>query len=157
MEEKHKLLYETLGYTGPLETGSQRLGTEVIADELLNAVAVDANAGALIDQAVVALPPTVLPVQDPAEVPPLGPEGIDQLEQSLNLRPKETLIRAREVFDEDISETELRAMIAEARMALNAPETAIASLDMDSVHLESANPLPPGFNFEGMDLDEFPI
>jgi len=157
MEEKHKLLYETLGYTGPLETGSQRLSTEVIADELLNPVADDANAGPLIDEAVVVLPTTVLPGQDPAEIPPLDPEGIEQLEESLNLRPEETLIRAREAFDEDISETQLRAMIAQARMALDAPETAIASLEMDSIHLEAANPLPPDFNFEGMDLDEIPI
>jgi len=55
MEEKHKLLYETLGYTGPLEPGSQPLSPVVIADELVNTV--DANASPLIDEAYQERPP----------------------------------------------------------------------------------------------------
>jgi hypothetical protein len=157
MEEKHKLLYEKLGYTGPLETRSETLGAAVVADESLTPDAVEDYAGPPIDEAVVVLPGDTLPGEDPAEIPPLGPEGVAQLEESLNRNPEETLIRAREAFDEDISETELRAMIAQARMALDSPETAIASLEMDSLHLEAANPLPPDFSFDGMDLNEIPI
>jgi hypothetical protein len=48
-------------------------------------------------------------------------------------------------------------MIAQAQMALDSPETAIASLEMDSLHLAAANQLPPDFTFEGMDLNEIPI
>lgn len=157
MEERHKLLYRKLGHTGPLETGSHPLGAVVTPEELLTPVAVEDVAGPLIDEAIAVLPGAALPREDPAEIPPLSPEGVNELEESLNRRPEETLIKAREAFDEDISETELRAMIAQARMALDSPETAIASLEMDSLHLEAANPLPPGFTFDGMDLNDIPI
>src|SRR5215204_2970473 len=143
MEEKHKLLYEKLGYTGPLEE-SQPPAAPVMDDKVFDPSIVE-DAGRVIEEPVAVLPDATLLAEDPAEIPPLGPEGVEQLEESLNCYPEETLIRAREVFDENISEAELRAMIAQAKMALNSPETAVASLEMDTLHLDAANSLPPDF------------
>src|SRR5262245_13286156 len=92
-----------------------------------------------------------------AELPPLEPDDIAELERALNRNPEETLARARSMIDENISEAELRATIGRARMVLSSPKTAIDSFEAEAEHLDTANTLPPGFDFEGMDLDEIDI
>lgn len=139
MDEARKRLYERLGYTGPLDetqTGA--------AEEFESVRAAETT-------------PAEPQAADPAELPPLGPEGIDELERALNTNPEETLRRAREVIDENISEAELRATVARARAALASPEAAIASLDAEDELFESVNKLPPGFDFPGMSLGEINI
>jgi hypothetical protein len=92
-----------------------------------------------------------------AELPLLELDDIADLERALDSNPEETLARARLMIDENISETELRATIGRARLALNSPDTAIALMEAEAAHQDAANPLPPGFNFEGLDLDEINI
>lgn len=154
MDERHRKLYASLGYTGPAarvdlrpsEFNLEKLSA--IPDAL--PVATDVDGGT-------APPEQVIVRTDPAEVPPLSPEGADELEEALNSDPEQTLARAREVLDENLTEADLRARIEGARMALRSPETAVPAIEAASAHLAAANPLPTGFTFEGMDLDEIPI
>lgn len=149
MEERHRRLYEQLGYTGPLgETD------EAGADVIPSGAATGSAAADLVPDAPQAAGADV-PQTD--ELPPLGPEGLDELERALDAYPEETLARARAALDEDISETELRANIARARAALESPDTAVAALEMQHAHMDAANPLPSDFAFEGMNLDEIDI
>ena len=146
MEEKYRRFYESLGYTGP-----------ALPSELEASVVTNEGGPGVLEEVAEGLPEVPAPQEDWAEVPPLGPEGIDELEEMLNTRPEETLAKAREVFDERISEAELRANIARARMALRSPELAVAVRETESALFEVSNQLPPGFTFEGMDLNEIDI
>lgn len=88
------------------------------------------------------------------EPPPLDAEGLDQLEQALNKNPRLTLARVREGWHAEVTEKQLREAIAHARRALAEPSVVVAELEAMSFGL---TPLPAGFTFEGMDLDEIPI
>jgi hypothetical protein len=147
-------LYEKLGYRGPLPADElQAFDLETISlasGNLFNETGVEANdSGATVKQIFVK--------SDPADEPPLGPEGVDELEKRLNTDPEETLARARAVIDKRLTEEELRSYIAQARLALLSPETAVALVNAEEEHLEAASALPPEFDFEGMNLDEIPI
>lgn len=129
MNEDLKKLYRTVGITAPLPneaTSFGGIGAEALA------------------------------VEDSADLPPLDAEGLDQLEAELNLHPRKTLARVREVWDRTMTQQRLRDAIAKARRALNAPEDAIAEIEAGTGSF-SAPVLPPGFDFPGMDLDAIPI
>ncbi len=91
---------------------------------------------------------------DNDEPPPLDAEGLDRLEEALNKEPRKTLARVREGWHSGVTEKQLRDAIAYARRALAEPGVVVAELEAVSFGLK---PLPPGFTFEGMDLDEIPI
>jgi len=130
MNDDLKKLYRMVGYVGPLE------GDATSAD--------DASFGA---------PSPAGP--DPAEMPPLDADGLDQLEERLNREPRKTLARVRETWDPKMTQKRLRAAIAIARRALAAPEEVVAEFEAEAVSFSSA--LPPDFTFPGMDLDEVDI
>lgn len=151
MDEQLRRLYERLGYMGPLPADEPEPAAE--DESLASATQPQAPPPSEVAEEPTAIPQAV----DDAEMPPIGFAGLDELERALNTRPEETLARAREAIDENISETELRATIARARAALDSPGTADSSLQAESAHFDSANPLPPDFDFEGIDLGEIPI
>jgi hypothetical protein len=147
-------LYEKLGYRRPLpaaEVQPSDLATISLAPgNLFSETGVEANeSGATVKQIIVK--------PDPAEEPPLGPEGVDELEKQLNTDPEGMLSMARAVIDKGITEAELRSYIAQARLALLSPDTAVALVNAEEAHLEAASALPPEFDFDGMNLREIPI
>ena len=96
------------------------------------------------------------PGADPADLPPLDAAGLDQFEEELNLRPRKTLAKVRQMWDPKMTQQRLREAIAIARRALNAPDEVVAEIETAAVSFALAG-LPPGFEFPGMDLDEIPI
>jgi len=95
--------------------------------------------------------------EDPAEMPPLSPEGLEELADRLNRAPNETVARFREIWDKRVTEDYLREVIDRARRAVRSPETAIAALETARAHAAVASTLPPDFTFDGMDIAEIPI
>jgi hypothetical protein len=154
MDERHRRLYASLGYTGP--AARIDLTPSEINLEKISAVPEMPPAAPGVDGGTVPAVEASVRI-DPAEVPPLSPEGADELEEALNSDPEGTLAGARKLLDENLTEAELRARIEGARMALRSPETAVPAIEAVSAHLAAANPLPDGFTFEGMDLTEIPI
>lgn len=155
MNENLKNLYTQLGYKGALPatipTPSEAAIESVSAAALVNPSVAES-------ETTESSPADVVVTRvDPAEVPPLSREGIDQLEMELNENPGATVARARQVLDEEITESELRYRINQARLALTSPATAVDFLAAESFHLEAASQLPPGFEFDGMDLENIPI
>jgi len=137
MDHNLEKLYSTLGYRGPLPNTSAN--TEV------------SESGTVFEAAV------VQKSTDPAEIPPLDPEGLRALEIELKRNPDETLTRAREVIDKNLTEEELRTLLSQADMALSSPETAVPAIEAEAFHMEKAIILPEAFGFPGMDLEEIPI
>lgn len=88
------------------------------------------------------------------EPPPLNAEGLDRLEAALNQNPRATMARVREGWHAEVTERQLRETIAHARRALASPGVVADELEAASFGM---TPLPAGFDFEGMDLDEIPI
>src|SRR5262249_32732789 len=109
-------LYRMVGYVGPLE------GEATAADEASFA------APGLVEH-------------DPAEMPPLDANGLDQPEERLNREPRKTLARVRETWDPKMTQKRLRAAIANARRALAAPDEFVAEFGAKAVSFSSA--LPP--------------
>jgi len=130
MNDDLKKLYRALGYVGPME------GEALSVDETSFAVTAENE-------------------QDPAELPPLDAEGLDRFEERLNRNPRKTLSRVRELWAPKMTQKQLRAVIARARRALNAPAEVIAEFEAEAVSFSSA--LPLNFNFPGMDLNEIDI
>lgn len=97
---------------------------------------------------------STLEAADNNEPPPIDAEGLDQLEKELNENPKTTLARVREGWHAGVTEKQLRETIALARRALASPGVVADELEATSFAI---TPLPAGFTFEGMDLDEIPI
>jgi Calcineurin-like phosphoesterase len=147
-------LYEKLGYKGPLpptEVKPSDLTLESLAPGTLS----EETVGRVTDARAKA--GQIVTRSDPAEVPPLSPDGVDELEERLNSDTEETLARARALIDEDMTEAVLRSHIEQARMALRFPDTAVALMEAEDAHFKAANRLPEDFTFEGMDLDDIPI
>lgn len=92
-----------------------------------------------------------------AEIPPLDLEGLNALEEQLNRSPRQTMARVRDVWDKNVTEAYLRESIDRARTAMRSPETAVVAIEAARTHARAASVLPPGFTFEGIDLDEIPI
>lgn len=130
MNEDLKTLYRTVGITAPLPDATRSFA----ATAALNA-------------------------EDPADLPPLDANGLDQLETELNLHPRLTLARAREAWDPGLTQKQLREAIATTRRALNAPEQAVAEIQAAALSRSAiaAAALPNGFDFPGMDLAEIGI
>lgn len=130
MNNDLKKLYRTLGYTGPLE------------DE-----AVSFSASAIGEYE-----------PDPAELPPLDAEGLDQLEAELNLHPRKTMARVREAMGREMTPKRLRQAIAEARRALEKPAEVLAELETSAQAVSfAAAALPAGFDFPGIDDPDIEI
>ncbi len=153
MNSSLKALYERLGYSGPLP-GPQAGPADISLESL--SVAPLEGSGTTNVVAGTALGKTIQ-TQDPAELPPLRPEGVDDLEDQLNSDPEGTLAKARAILDKEITEADLRAIIIQAKMALDSPETAVPMIDAELSHMAAAIQLPPDFTFKGMNLEEIPI
>ena len=154
MNENLKNLYVQLGYKGALPPTIPNPPEAAIAS--FTAVA-PVDSTAVEYESAKPAPPDIDTGVDSGEVPPLTAEGADQLEMELNENPEATLARAREVLDEDITETELRWRIHQARLALKSPGTAVDFIAAESFHMAAATELPAGFEFDGMDLAAIPI
>lgn len=131
MNEDLKTLYRTVGITAPLPDATRSFA----ATEALN-------------------------TEDPADLPPLDADGLDQLEEELNLHPRTTLARVREAWNPKLTQKQLREAIATTRRALNAPEEAVAEIEAAAVSrsaIAAAAALPDDFDFPGIDLINIPI
>ncbi len=104
---------------------------------------------------------------DVEEVPPLGPETLEQLKQEIEANPEAILLLARDAWDEDITEEDLLEAIEEVEAALSSPETFLAKMDAATEHENAVafsvravkrenHLLPPDFSFPGM-TSEIPI
>jgi len=115
-------LYRTLGYTGPLE---------------IDAVSFSAIAENQVDM---------------AELPPLDAGGLDQLEAELNLHPRKTMTRVREVMGREMTPARLRKALAYARHALEKPGEVLAEIETPSDAVSfAASVFPAGFTFPGFE------
>jgi hypothetical protein len=153
MNDDLKKLYRMLGYIGPLD------GEEPSVEAVSFASTLDADLdpaepaprAAARNNAVA----RVAAGPDPADPPPLDAAGLDLLEEMLNRHPRITLSRAREAWNPNMTQKQLRAVIADARRALTAPTEAMAAFRTQAFSSSSA--LPPNFTFPGMDLNEIDI
>ena len=94
MNEELKILYEELGYTGPVPDPSRR------------------ERGGIGEPS---------PDEKEHGLPPLDDESLKALETSLHDRPRETLALIRAHFPTAISDDEIRGAVAAARSAFDAP------------------------------------
>lgn len=86
--------------------------------------------------------------EEQTELPLLDDEGLKLLEAELKAHPRKLLARARAAWDLKMTLPQLREALASARRALDAPGEVLAEVEAASFAL---TPLPPGFNFPGMD------
>jgi hypothetical protein len=91
------------------------------------------------------------------DLPPLGLEELEELERLLQSEPDETLARAREAFDTELTLGQLQQAIAQARAALSAPREFLEMREADARFRAAVSRLPGDFNFPGIDLAEIPI
>ncbi len=85
--------------------------------------------------------------QEPAELPLLDNEGLKLLEAELKAHPRRLLNRVRAMWDSKMTLPRLREALALARRALDKPKEMLAEVEAASFAL---TPLPPGFDFPGM-------
>ncbi|MEP7336664.1 MAG: metallophosphoesterase [Acidobacteriota bacterium] len=128
MNEDLKNLYRTVGITAPMP------------DDAVSFGALGAQAQG----------------DDSADLPPLDASGLDQLEEELNLHPRKTVSRVRQMWDPKMTEQRLREHIATARRALNAPDEMVAEIETAALSF-ALNALPDGFEFPGMDINDIGI
>lgn len=134
MNDDLKKLYRRLGYTGPLP-----------GDDSPESFAVS-GAG---DTALGAAPALV---EDPAEKPPLDAAGLERLERELKDHPRRTLAQVRQMWDKDMTMPRLRAIIGDARRALEETSEVLREIGPEPETLSfAATSLPPDFNFPGME------
>lgn len=137
-------LYEALGYTGPMPSRSG-LESFVSSSTVKTRRSAVAGAGAEAE-------PTGAEEEDgeglPAgsEPPPLDELGIEILTQQLRSRPEDTVNRARELWNPDITREELEAAIEEAARLLREPALGLERKRSAAAHERSAaKKLPPEF------------
>jgi hypothetical protein len=94
---------------------------------------------------------------DPAELPPLGPDEIEELKRLFAQDPDVVLAWFRDTWDEDLTEEDIQEALTEASMSFDSLALATEAQDARMSFLSLAQPLPDNFTFEGMDLNEIPI
>jgi hypothetical protein len=87
--------------------------------------------------------------------PPLSADLLDEIEDRLEHDRTATLERLRSAWDPEISERQLRFVLARARLALEQPEAFMEGAAVREAIAEAAG-LPPDFTFPGM-TPEIPI
>jgi hypothetical protein len=87
----------------------------------------------------------------------MGLKELDQLERLLESEPDETIARAQEAFDREITLAELHRAITEARSALTAPRDYLSMREAAIELARTVVRLPDGFTFSGIDLDNIDI
>lgn len=139
-------LYEAMGYTGPMPA---RPGLESFVSRAKPAAALASfDGGADVEGDL----PTG------SEPPPLDELGVEILTQQLRSYPEETVSRARELWNPDITREELEEAIEDAARLLRAPALALDRVKSTAVHAKAAaKQLPPEF-FQDWPYDpEIPI
>ncbi len=86
-----------------------------------------------------------------SEIPPLDREQLEQIAAALETEPETVVARARELWDGEITEHELRALVERARAVFDNPTAALEAMSADAAFLKIAQPLPPDFTFPGID------
>jgi len=91
-----------------------------------------------------------------ADIARVDPEHITSLEERLDEDPVSVLAQARQFWDAELTEVELRSALGRARTLLERPRTAVPLLAAFSAHT-SAVDMPVDFGFEGYDPARLPI
>jgi len=86
-----------------------------------------------------------------SEVPPLSRTQLEQISAMLDEDPATTVARVRDLWDGEITEHELRALIERARALFDQPTAGLAALSAEEAFFAAAQFLPPDFTFPGID------
>lgn len=92
-----------------------------------------------------------------AELPPLDANALAKLRKDFEDNPKKVLKWFQRAIDTKITMQQLREAIYESEVRVKNKSHSARELETRMDFMKKSNPLPPGFNFDGMDLSTIPV
>lgn len=91
------------------------------------------------------------------ELPPMDAKSLAKLRKDFEANPKKVLKWFQRAIDTKITMKQLREAIYESEERVKNKSHSAKELETRMEYLKKSNPLPPGFNFDGMDLATIPV